>query len=167
MAKTRIKAMAGLAMLAGVVLITTIVWAKATESPVEGDVTITGLGSAVMEWTDEDGIEHVRGLPFSHDVTGDTIGSGTGVINWNFDPATGDGDEFGTLMSTKTWPAGGLSGTFQGRFSNTITGLSLLGHTTVHGGGGFEGMKMILTLSGTFGSGVRHYDGIILDPHGE
>ncbi|MBW8040348.1 MAG: hypothetical protein FVQ85_10145 [Planctomycetes bacterium] len=166
MSKRKIKTIACLTLLVGVVLITSIVWAKATESPVEGDVTITGfIGSPVMEWTDEDGIQHVRGQSFSHDVTGDTVGSGTGVINWNLNPATGDGDEFGTLASNKTW--GEISGTFQGRFSNTITGWSVLGHTTVHGGGGFEGMKMILTLSGTFGSGVRHYDGIILDPQGE
>jgi hypothetical protein len=93
------------------------------------------------------------------------------VVNVNFDPATGNGDESGAAMLVNvTW--GGLIGTLEGRQNGTYTGGVCTGTAVYHGvSGGFEGMKMMMSYShqlGKFGDPwPTTYTAIVLDPHGE
>jgi len=166
MKKTRTKILAGVVLLVAVLLITGIVWAKATETPVIGTRTVTPL-SPGRQWTDDDGIWHIRGASGVVDYSGDLVGTGTYKVNLNLDMFTGNGDENGYSVSQLTW--GGLSGTFEGSFSVTYTGFVGIGHGVYHGTGDFAGMKLMediivyLLADPIF----VDFDGIILDPHGE
>ena len=166
MKKTRTKILAGLVLLAAVLLITGIVWAKATKTQVTGTAEVYPQGIVEREWTDDDGIWHLRGASSKLVFSGDLVGEGSAVINLNLDMLTGNGDESGHSISELTW--GGLSGTFEGSFSVTYTGGVGDGHGVYHGTGDFAGMKLmedfIVILAGT--QIVVYSEGIILDPHG-
>ena len=166
MKKKRTKILAGVVLLAAVLLITGIAWAKATKTPVTGITEVFPRGSAVREWVDDDGIWHVRGEVVDYVFSGDLVGEGVGVVNINLDISTGNGDESGYSTSELTWE--GLSGTFEGSFSVTYTEWVGVGHGVYHGTGDFAGMKLMedftIVLVEPY---VVNFDGIILDPHGE
>ncbi len=173
MKKTRTKILAGVVLLAAVLLITGIVWAKATKTPISGTQTVTSTGSPVPDWVDDEGIIHYRGLPGVMTFpTGDVTGTGSYVVNVNLDLVTGNGDESGTATLDLTW--GELSGTVEGRFSGTYTAGTSNGTGVYHGiSGDFLGMKMMWSyiLDGTTGPPGTVWDvtytAIVLDPHGE
>ena len=171
MKKTRTNILAGVVLLAAVLLITGIVWGKATKTPIAGAMTVTVSGPPSRYWIDHQGVAHYRGLPAVFDFTsGDLVGTGSTVVNVNFDPATGTGDESGAAVFNVTW--GGLNGTLEGRQNGTYTGWVCTGTAVYHGvSGDFEGMKMMMSFSYALGvSGDDWpvtYQAIVLDPHGE
>jgi hypothetical protein len=170
MKKTRTNILAGVVLLAAVLLITGIVWGKATKTPIAGAMTVTVSGPPSRFWRDHQGVAHYRGLPAVLDFTsGDLVGTGSTVVNVNFDPATGNGDESGAAMLVNvTW--GGLIGTLEGRQNGTYTSGVCTGTAVYHGvSGDFEGMKMTMSYSHLL-SDVGFdatYTAIVLDPHGE
>ena len=171
MKKTRTKILAGLVLLAAVVLITGIVWAEATQTPIAGTLTVAMSGPPARYWVDDEGIEHYRGLPAVYNfLSGDLSGTGSSVVNVDFDPLTGNGHESGAATINVTW--GELSGTFEGRLSGTYTYGISTGTAVYHGtSGDFEGMKMMMSYSYSLGEPYEpwpvDYEAIILDPHGE
>ena len=173
MKETRTKILAGVVLLAAVLLITGIAWAKATKTPISGTQTVQSTGAPERLWVDDEGILHYRGLPGVMTFpSGDVIGTGSYVVNVNLDPATGNGDESGTATADLTW--GELSGTIEGRFTGTYTAGISYGTGVYHGiGGDFVGMKMMWSyiLDGTTGpTGTvwdATYTAIVVDPHGE
>lgn len=155
-----------IALLASVLLVGGIVWAEATKTPVEGTHSVEVVGAAERHWVDDEGIEHYRGLPMQfHYPTGDLEGTGWGEININLDPM-GNGDESGSGTWDLTW--GDLSGTFEGRFTATVTYGVSNGSVVLQGtSGDFVGMKVIVTTQTYYGTFTGNYQGIILDPQGE
>jgi len=170
MKKTRNKTLAGVILLAAVLLITGIAWAEATKIPVTGTMSSDpDIGSAESEWVDDDGVWHIRGMSSELTFLGDLEGEGTGVVNFNIDLSTGNGDEYGEWSDSElTW--GELSGGFEGRYSMTYTDFVGIGHAAYQGTGDFDGMKFMtdFTIDLTIGPPyVVNFEGIILDPHGE
>ncbi len=84
MKRTRIRILAGVVLLAAVLLITGIVWAKATKTPIAGTQTVQSTGDPAPDWVDDEGIIHYRGLPGVMTFpTGDVTGTGSYVVNVN------------------------------------------------------------------------------------
>ncbi len=104
-----------LAVLAGVVLITEIAWAKTIEYSVNCTFTYGGTYTAKY-WIDEDGVENIRGIVFllnSDPNSGNIQINSAGVCNHNREMVvTGEGDFWGHDYTQVTW--GDLTGTFQG-----------------------------------------------------
>jgi len=168
MKKKNTTVLQAVAVFASVMLMIGLVEAKATKTSVSGAISIAIAGPAERTWIDEEGIVHRRGLPAEYVVSGDLAGTGTGLANLNLDPMTGNGDETGQASFELTW--GELSGTFEGRWSTTFTGFVGVGSGVLHGGGDFEGMKMMISFVldlTTGGPPVAVFEAIILDPHGE
>jgi hypothetical protein len=172
MKRTRTKILVGVVMLAAVLLITGIVWAKATKTPISGILTVQISGPPARHWVDDEGIEHYRGLPGLYTFTsGPLTGTGSAVVNTNIDLLTGNGDESGAATFDVTW--GELSGTFEGRLNATYTAWLSTGTAVYHGSGDFEGMKIMMSYNldptgsppGT--PWPADYEAIVLDPHGE
>ena len=169
MKKTRTKILAGVVLLAAVLLITGIVWAKATKIPIAGTMTVTMSGPPARYWVDDEGITHYRGLPADYDfISGDLTGDGSSVVNVNIDPL-GNGDESGAATINATW--GELSGILEGRLTATYTYGISTGTAVYHGiSGDFLGMKMMLSYcmdTTTAQPWTVTYQAIVLDPHGE
>jgi hypothetical protein len=155
-----------IAVLACLLLVAGIVWAKATKTQIEGHIQVIPGTYAEKYWVDDEGIVHYRGLTADLLLLdGPLEGTGTAVVNINLDPATGNGDESGAVTYQVTW--GELSGTFEGRFSATYTGGFSYSSHVYHGTGDFEGMKMMIDATMSFADFKAAYEGIILDPHGE
>ena len=173
MKKTRTKILAGVALLAAVLLITGIVWAEATKTPIAGTMTVTVAGLPEQYWEDDEGIAHYRGLPSVYDFTSGALdGTGNSVVNVNFDLLTFNGDESGAATIDVTW--GELSGTLEGRLTATYAYGISTGTAVYHGiSGDFEGMKVMMNYTTDFTTGPPGtpwpvtYDAIVLDPHGE
>ena len=104
-----------LALLAGVVLMTGIAWAKSTEYSVNCEFTY-GSTSMAKNWTDDEGVQHLRGIVYllnSDPNSGNIKINIAGVCNHNREMVvTGDGDFWGHDHAVVTW--GDLTGTFQG-----------------------------------------------------
>ena len=172
MKKTRAKILTGVILLAAMLLICGIAWAKATKIyHVTGTSYITpSEEEPLKEWTDDYGIWHIRGKVSNWVHEGDLEGPGVGVINLNFDYATGNGDESGYSSSFVTWE--GLSGTFEGTWNLIYTDWVGIGHAVYLGTGDFAGMKLIEDLNINFTVTPEppyalNFEGIILDLHGE
>ena len=171
MKTTRTKILVGLLLLASVLIITGIAWAKATKTTVTGTTYVTPSEQPPLrEWIDEDGIWHVRGEVSNYIYEGDLEGTGVGIVNLNLDFSTGDGDESGYSTSVMSWD--GLGGTFEGSFNTIYTGWVGVGHGVYHGTGDFAGMKLMEDFVIDFTVTpdppyVVIFNGIILDPHGE
>jgi len=169
MSRTKIKAMAGLALLAGVILITAIVWAKATTYPV--DCTFDYGGTYIAkQWIDDEGVLHLRGITYtgsSKPGSGNMEIAIAGVCNHNYDLGTGDGDFWGKDHTVVvTWE--GLTGTFRGSHSGIRTNHTV-GHSThvYHGiGGEFVGWKLKLNATWDFPNKQGVFEGILHNPHG-
>jgi len=111
-----------LVLLAGVVLMAGIAWAKTIEYSVNCTFTYGGTSTAKY-WTDEDGITHIRGIVFllnSDPNSGNITINAAGVCNHNMEMVvTGEGDFWGHEYAQVTW--GDLTGTFQGTHGGTRT----------------------------------------------
>jgi len=171
MKKTRTKILPLLVLLNATLVVTGIVWAEATHTPISGTQTLTMSGLPARYWIDDEGIAHYRRLPAVMDFTsGDLDGTGSTVVNVDVDLLTYNGHVSGTAMINVTW--GELSGTLEGRGSGTYTAGICNGTFVYHGvSGDFEGMKMTMSFSYALGEPYDPwpvtYQGIVLDPHGE
>ena len=172
MKETKTKILTGVILLAATLFIGGVAWAKATKIyHVTGTSHITpSEQEALKEWTDEDGIWHLRGKVSNWIHEGDLEGPGVGVINLNFDYATGNGDESGYSSSFVTWE--GLSGTFEGTWNLIYTDWVGVGNAVYRGTGDFAGMKLIENLVIDFTVTPEppyalNFEGIIVDEHGE
>lgn len=163
--KTKI-ALLSVAGLTVLLLVAGYAWAAATETPIEGTMTITVVGNPDRYWVDDEGIEHYRGLPYVAGFpSGDLEGTGSGAVNINLDPM-GNGDQSGTTTIAVTWRD--LSGTFEGRLSGTVTNGVADCNSVLHGASGdFVGMKMKMSYSLDYATMQASYQASILDPHGE
>lgn len=151
-------------------LATTSVQAKATETPFTGIETTVSFGVPERAWM-ADGVLHVRGLPVESTFEGTFAGgtfsfSNDVVFNLNLDPATGNGDAFGSFALDGTW--GDLQGNFEGRWTMEITAGAVLLAYVGQGSGDFEGMKIMGKGTGSlpFETIVFAHEGIVLAPHG-
>jgi hypothetical protein len=173
MKTTKIKILVGVFLLAAVLLITGIAWAKATKSPIMGTLTVQISGPPEKYWEDDEGWGHYRSVPSVYVFTsGDLEGTGSSIVNVNFDLLTMDGDESGSAVINVTW--GELSGTLEGRLSGTYTAGVSTGTAVYHGvSGDFEGMKLMMSYTTDFTTGPPGtpwpvtYQAIVLDPQGE
>lgn len=155
--------------VAGLTVLLTVgayAWAKATETPVEGTYGAMITEFPERQWVDDEGVTHTRGGPFEMFSTGgDVHSTGMAVGNSNLD-ADGNGDIRGTTTWDLTW--GDLHGTFEGRYSGTVTNWVADATGVYQGtGGDFVGMKLIITFDFDYATFTGSYQGIILDPHGE
>ncbi len=160
-----------LVLLAGVVLMTGIAWARSIEYPVNCAFTYAGTAIA-KDWTDDDGVRHLRDITYW--LSSDT-GSGNieidiaGVCNHNIDTINGVGDFWGDDHEVVvTW--NGLTGTFRGSHSGIRVNYTVGDSSHVYQGidGDFVGWK--LRLNGTWDmssakSGIL--EGVLHNPHGE
>lgn len=171
MKKAKTMILAGTALLLAVALAAGIVWAKATKTAVSGTYTSIIVGEPERSWIDDEGILHVRRMPtLITFADGDLVGTATGIVNlnltWTSEEPSGTGDVTSFWTMNVSW--GGLSGTFEGRFTADVIEHWADAKAVLHGtAGDFVGMKMLLNIhGGSFGTPLE-YEGIVLDPHGE
>lgn len=159
-----------LVIVVSLLLATTSVQAKATETPYTGVESTDSFGVPERAWM-ADGVLHVRGLPVENTFEG-TFAEGAFsfsndvVFNLNLDPATGDGDAFGSFALDGTW--GDLQGSFEGRWTMEITTGAVLLAYVGQGSGDFEGMKIMGKGTGSLPieTMIITHEGIVLAPHG-
>jgi len=158
-----------LALFAGVVLMTGIVWAKSTKDTVGCEFAYAGTAIA-KQWISDDVILHLRGITYglsSVDNSGNMDIDIAGVCNHNRNLNTGDGNFWGVDETvTVTWE--GLTGTFRGHhrgIARNWIGYSI--HTYQGVGGDFEGMKLKLYGTWDFNAKTGTFVGLIKNPHGE
>jgi hypothetical protein len=161
----------GLVLLTGVTLITGIVWAKATEYPVDCEFTYAPTQWPPPRlWTDEEGVTHMRDIPYtlnSKPDTGNMAVAMTGTCNHNRDMATGDGDFWGDDHAVEvTW--GELSGTFRGHYGGiTISHEGFSNHAYQGISGDFVGWKLKLNGTWDFTNKKGVLEGTLQNPHGD
>jgi len=63
---------------------TTVLAAQATKEPFTGTMTFTGMTPPERLWTDEEGVQHVRGLGETFSISGSIVGTVAFTVNWNF-----------------------------------------------------------------------------------
>ena len=81
---------ASLASMAGIVLVSGVAWAQATETPIEVQVVDCRLqGDPDREWVDDDGIRHIRDQMFRCKRRRDMVGTDTRWASGDFDGAGG------------------------------------------------------------------------------
>jgi hypothetical protein len=156
----------GLAAMAGILLVSGVAWAQATETPIT--VIIFGgqqLEEPVREWVDEDGIEHARDQYYTINRRRDMIGFEVGFSSWDGNPATDHYFERGYYSWTGSI-LGGEQTTGVGRYTwecNRIEGVQFC--TTddvmqVEGGG-------LVKLSATWEGGpLNRFSGTFLETPG-
>ncbi|NIP51748.1 MAG: hypothetical protein GWN61_21320 [candidate division Zixibacteria bacterium] len=170
MSKTRIKTFACLALLVGIVLVTSIVWASATEEPVNCEFDYAGTHIA-KKWIDDDNVLHLRDITYwlnSKPSSGNIEIALNGVCNHNYDMNAGDGDFWGSDHSVEvTW--GDLTGTFRGHHSGTRTNHSLGNSSHVYQGvsGDFVGWKLRLNGTWDFSNKQGILEGVLHNPKDE
>jgi len=158
------------AMLASLVLICGVTWAQSIKIPITG-VDELALSDPGIEWTDEEGITHYRGVVYAgvgagQDIDGVPInGTCVYVYNVNIDMVTGDGDINGTSFVEETY--GDLTGTWEGRFAGTIEGFVITCNFNYpHGSGDFAGWHARGVVTAIFGGSSDQWEGIIHIPGG-
>jgi hypothetical protein len=148
----------------GVLLLvpTSAVQAKATQTPYEFTVTDVSVGVPEKVWV-SNGILHIRGQTVTTAITGDIVGTAITIRSVNVDLSTGSGEAWGTFARTVTWQ--GASGTFEGHFTAKITASSTIVKLVGQGGGDLDGLQNrdILTSAAP---GVFEGEGIILNTKG-
>ena len=157
-----------LALLAGVVLMTGIVWAKSTQEPVQGTFGYAGDLSQAKIWTDAEGVTHLRDIPYTLTSTSGNIEIAmTGICNHNRDMVTGDGDFWGKDHEVVvTW--NDLTGTFRGSYGGiTVSHAGSSNHSYQGISGAFEGWKLRLNGTWDFNAKTGAFTGTIHNPHGE
>ena len=139
--------------------------------PMSGEdvTTITDPG---VQWIDDEGITHMRGVMYTAVTTGQDIDGipinsvGYYEANINLDMETGDGDL--TAWGSNVGTYGDIAGSFRVRFAATLTGF-LADGTFIgpRGYDGFEGWKMRGTWTGIFGVPPNYYEGEYQIPGGD
>jgi len=161
-----------LALLAGVVLMTGIVWAKSTEYSVNCEFTY-GSTSMAKNWTDDEGVQHLRGIVYllnSDPNSGNIKIDIAGVCNHNREMVvTGDGDFWGHDVAQVTW--GDLTGTFQGIHGGIRVNFTEASSIHVYEGvdGDLVGWKLRLNGTWNMDPDVKAgaLEGILQNPYGE
>jgi len=168
----RTKTVAGLALVASVLLIAGIVWAQTTEYSVNCTFTYGGTSCAKM-WTDDEGVEHLRGIVYllnSDPNSGNIKVDIAGVCNHNREMVvTGEGDFWGHDVAQVTW--GDLTGTFQGIHGGTRTNFYDASSIHVYEcvDGDLVGWKLRLKGTWDMHADVKagSLEGILQNPHRE
>ncbi len=116
---------------------------------------------------EQGGIQHLRDMQWTSAFVGEfgdgtpLSGKGAGLLNWNLNTATGDGDLFGEFSWTFADFHGGV--TFSGRFSGTFDAGVIHDGWVAHG----EGMTIMgQGLSNACPGGASLQNAVILMPHG-
>ncbi len=154
----------GMTLIAAMLLVTGIAWGAATVVEVSGEQFTVGIIDPGTEWTDDEGITHVRGLILEVSFTGDIVGTVIQGLNYNMD-AFGNGDLHGTADFVGT--VFGEEAVLTGRFSGDISGGVYSGDSIGHGTIGGARAHSRLTTIGVLGSGFGIYTGTIQFPHGQ
>ncbi len=147
------------------------VWAGTIVIPLTGLNDGTVLVDPGRQWTDDDGIIHVRGMVRTYDVQGQDAdgvpfsGVGEQVLSYNLDPMTGSGDlmshEYGTVAY------GDLEGNLFGIGSGTIAGFLTAGTFNYpHCTGDFAGWHYRGTWTGAIGVPTVQWEGYFHIPGG-
>ncbi len=163
--RIRTRSLTGLALFAGVMLIVGGVYADVAEGPVEGEFVYSGTAAPASQWTDDQGILHIWGIPYELTATsGDLEIKITGVCNHNRDPETGDGNLWGDDHTVEvTW--GDRTGTFQGRHSGTsINWRGYVAHVSHGISGDFVGMELRLNAVYFYTEKRGVFEGAIYTP---
>jgi hypothetical protein len=155
-----------LASMAGVLLISGVAWAQATETPIEVRiVNCQLLGDPDREWVDDDGIRHIRDQMFRCGRRRDMVGTDTGWVSGDLDGAGGYTAERGYYVFRGTVLGGELTSGV-GRYTeecNRTNGVwSCTSSDILHlDGGGM--VKFELTWEG---NDPTFWPGVYLDPPG-
>jgi hypothetical protein len=81
---------AGLAAIAGILLVSGVAWAQAEKKPIHWwNTGYQLLEEAERFWVDEDGIEHGRNEMYRNPRRGGLSGVEVGFTNWNWDRGVG------------------------------------------------------------------------------
>ncbi len=91
---------AGLALMAGLLLVSGVAWANPNKEPVAGWETMHRVIEDGKFWIDDDGVRHRRDQWVRSRWAGDIRGRSIAVLRSNYDPSTGDGDLDGSLAFT-------------------------------------------------------------------
>jgi hypothetical protein len=156
----------------GIVVCAGATRAGTIEIPIFGTQTATETIDPGKEWTDEDGVLHVRGLVMTvvaegQDMEGiQLVGTANWTANYNIDLATGDGDY--VALGTEEMVYGDLTGTWgNGHCSATISGFIIDGTWNfVRCSGDFAGWHTRGTWTGMFPGPTTQWEGVIQIPGG-
>jgi hypothetical protein len=100
MKKRTLTIAAGLALMAGLLLVSGGAWANPNKEPVSGwEVTHRVIEDGKF-WIDDDGVWHRRNQWVRSRWAGDIRGRSIAVLRSNYDPSTGDGDLTASLAFT-------------------------------------------------------------------
>jgi hypothetical protein len=136
---------------------TTVLAAPATKEPFSATMTFTGMSPPERLWTDEEGVQHVRGLGETFSISGSIVGTVALTVNWNFVVSgysqSGDAQAKGIITSGEdvylisadvTEIAGTASGTFVIRGTGSCKGIHVTGTltSTPYGQLDLEGTKL-------------------------
>jgi hypothetical protein len=155
----------GLASMAGILLISGVAWAQATETPIQGRWFSCGsLAEPEREWVDEDGIEHGRDGLYSCRHQGSLMGLEKGWASWDINRGVWV-SEHGYYTFTGRVLGGDFT-TGVARYTlecSTIEGVgTCIEDHVIHLDGG-----SLAKFSGTWNpGGARTYTGTLLDPPG-
>lgn len=160
-----------LTFLAGAILVANPILAdQSIEVPYAAqDVYSIDYGPAT-QWTDEQGVWHVRGAIYSTHVTGSAgglpvSGVGVGSLDLNLNLQTGYGDNLVTATYDMTW--GDWAGTFQGELHTTYSAGQWIAEWNLpHGTADFAGVKARGTAWGMLGGTTSEAEGVLHLPHG-
>jgi len=86
-----------LASMAGLLLVSGVVWAQATETPVSGEVVNFVVTDRGESWTDDDGVLHFRNRRERERYLGDIMGQQFKIIRLNVNPETRELDGHGSF----------------------------------------------------------------------
>lgn len=168
----RTKLLTGLAIVIGLVSAIAVVWAGSVQIPIQGVAYPVTIDPG-RQWTDEDGVLHIRGIVQTQYSEGQDengipfVMNGELVANLNLDLATGNGDAtFHITYHEVTY--GDLHGSFEGTGRATYTGFVAQGEwNNPQGGGDFAGWHSRGTYTRTFGAEQSQWEGILHNPHGD
>jgi hypothetical protein len=150
-----------LAAMAGLLLVSGVVWANPNKEPVSGELVSWRVTDPGEIWIDDDGVEHVRNRWVRARYEGDIEGRTVAILSQNTDPSTGDGDVHGSFMFTGYVGEDWVSAT--GRLAGVRSGVwevDFVWH--------LEDGRLMKTTEVTRGTGGPPWDyvGEILDPPG-
>ncbi len=140
-------------------LVASVAWAKATKTPVYGEIyAVNTLDMGVWTFVDE-GLK-IRGMVAQELLDGDLAGYIMVYADGDY-TSPGNGEIRGDIQ---WFPEGCTSPTFVGKFDGVWADGAFDGYWLLHGVGEFEGQTMHIHNYGTM---PQPCEGHILDPHGE
>ena len=124
--------------------LTTVLAAPATKEPFSATMAFSGMTAPPERlWTDEEGVEHARGIGETFSITGSIIGTVELTVNSNFVYSgysqSGDAQAKGTITSGE--------GVYLISVDVTIITGTVSGTFVIHGTGSCKGIHITGTLS--------------------